>query len=123
MLCGIWPWKTRVGSHSSVAWYVVLWFKTAKGRNLCQLFLNSPVDALRCALTDACVRSNSPIVWACFVVACLSSMFRTAATSSVTWEVNCVPISVMIVVGRYVCLHKISMITFATAGAVILVTG
>ena len=41
----------------------------------------------------------------------------------VTWALNCVPKSVIIVVGRYVCLQRISIITRATAEAVIRVAG
>ena len=58
-----------------------------------------------------------------FFVTCLSSIFKTAASSFVTCELNWVPISVMTVIGKYVCLHEEYMIFLAIAGAVIHVTG
>ena len=81
MLCGMRLWNTREGSQPSEAWYVVLWFNTVDGKNLCQLCRNSPVAALSCVFTEAWVLSRRPIVWACFIVACLSSTPRTAVTS------------------------------------------
>ena len=101
----------------------MLWFSTANGRNLCQLCRNSPVAALSWVLTEACVLSRSPIVRACFIVACFSSAPRTAVTSWVTWALNCVPRSVMIVVGRNVCFYNMFIITLATDVAVMRVTG
>ena len=48
----------------------------------------------------ACVLSSMPIVWACFVVAVFSLIPRSCITSFVVADVNCEPLSEIIVVGR-----------------------
>ena len=47
-----------------------------------------------CVLLDAYARSNSPIVRAWFVVACSSCVYSVAARSSVTCELNWLPVAV-----------------------------
>ena len=63
------------------------------------------------------------MVWACSIVACLGSIPRTAATSCVTWALDYVSSPVTIVVGRYVCLHYMFIITRSTTLAVMRATG
>ena len=69
------------------------------GRNLCHIDLRSPVMILRLVLRLACVLSKIPIVWACLVVAVSSLMPNVRMTSLMIVDVNCVPLSVIIVVG------------------------
>ena len=64
-----------------------------------------------------------PIVCACFVVAWRNCTDSIDATSASTCEMNADPLSEISVVGKYVCLHIMSMMTFATVGAFAFVTG
>ena len=72
---------------------------------------------LRLFFSDACDRSSIPIVCSGFIVACCSVIPRTSGTALTTWDKNTDLLSEMIVVGRYVCLVKMLIISLATVSA------
>ena len=70
----------------------------------------------------ACAPSGTPIVCACFVVACFKFMPSVSATSCITWETRTLPLSFITSVGKWACLVIMSIMTFAVFTAVELET-
>ena len=83
------------------------------GTNWSHIVRRSPVEVLSASFSDARQRSKMPIVFAFFVVACLSWIPRTRVASAITTDLICVPLSDMIAVGRYV--WRVMMLTRALA--------
>ena len=81
------------------------------GKYLCHRSRCSPHAILRFVSSEAYVRSNFPIVCGCLVVAHLSVIPETCKISARIVDVNAVPLSVMSVVGKCVCLVMMSMIS------------
>ena len=100
ILCGTLPWNTRLGSHSILEWYIVLYFRIAMGKYLCHCFLYSADAVFKTVLIVAWAHSRTPIICACFVVACFKLMPNLSATSCITWETKTLPLSVLIRVGK-----------------------
>ena len=70
------------------------------GKYLCHCFLYSPDAIFKEVLIVAWARSRTPIVCACFVVACFKFLPNISATSCITWETKTLPFSVIISVGK-----------------------
>ena len=96
---------------------------TANGRYLCHCRRYSPDAIFKLVLSDACVLSNLPIVCGCFVVAHLRVMPIICVISAMILDVNAVPLSVIMVVGKKECLVMISINALATFVAVASVSG
>ena len=82
----------------------------ASGKHLCHCLRFSPEDIFSDVFIVACVLSNTPIVYACFVVAGPSVTPRTSAISCIRLETKTEPSSVVITVGKYACFLMLSMI-------------
>ena len=67
---------------------------------LCHCFLYSPGANFKEVLIVAWALSRTPIVCACFVVACFNFMFNISATSCITWETKTLPLSGIMSVGK-----------------------
>ena len=93
------------------------------GKYLCKCFLYSPDAIFKEVLIVAWARSKTPIVLACFVVACFKLMPNISATSCITWEMKTLPLSVIMRVSKQACLVKMSIVTLAVFTAVGLDTG
>ena len=70
------------------------------GRYLCPCFLYSPDAIFKEVLIVAWACSRTPMVCACFVVACFEFMPKISATSCITWETKTLPLSVIMSVGK-----------------------
>ena len=66
----------------------------------CHCFLYSPDAIFKEVLIVAWALSRTPMVCACFVVACFEFMASFSAISCITWETKTLPLSVMISVGK-----------------------
>ena len=93
------------------------------GKYLCHCFLYSPVAIFKEVLIVAWARSRTPMVCACFVVACFKFMPSISATSCTTWEIKTLLLSVIMSVGQKACLVIMSNMTSAVFTAVGLETG
>ena len=93
------------------------------GKYLCHCFLYSPDAISKEVLTVAWARSRTPIVCACFVVACFKFMPNILATSCITSETKKHPLPVIMSAGKLACLVIMSLMTVAVFTAVGLETG
>ena len=90
---------------------------------LCHCFLYSPDAIFKEVLIVAWARSRTPMVWAGFVVAFFKFMPSISATSCIIWETKTLPLCVLITLGKWACLVRLSFVTFAVFTAVGLETG
>ena len=67
---------------------------------LCHCFLYAPDAFFKEVSIVAWARSRTPMVCACFVVACFKLMLNISATSYITWETKKLPLSVIMNVGK-----------------------
>ena len=70
------------------------------GKYLCLCFLYSPDAFFKEVVIVAWAPSRTPMVCACFVVACFKSMPNIPTTSCITWETKTLPLSVILSVGK-----------------------
>ena len=70
------------------------------GKYLCHCFLYSPDAIFKEVLIVAWACSRTPIVCACFVVACFKFTPNISSTSCITWETKTLPLSVIMSVGK-----------------------
>ena len=87
------------------------------GKYLCHCFLYSPDAIFKEVLIVAWARSTTPMICACFVVACFKFMPNIWANSCITWETKTLPLSVIMSV------VMMSIMNFAVLTAVGLETG
>ena len=93
------------------------------GKYLCHCFLYPPDAIFKEVLFVAWALSKTPMVCACFVVACSRFMPSISATSCITWETKTLLFSVMMSIGKWACLAILSIMTFAVFTAMGLETG
>ena len=74
-----------------------------------------PVLTFNACMIDTGVRSNMPIVCACFVMACFKKYPGRRVVSLITWDVDAVRLSERSVVGKEACLVMMLKLTLAIA--------
>ena len=70
------------------------------GNYLSHCFLYSPDAILKEVLNMAWARSGTPIICACFAVACFKFMQSLSATSCIPWEAKTLLLSIIMSVGK-----------------------
>ena len=107
------PWNTRRGSHPVLVWQDMVKFRTAFLTLLCHNDLRLLLRILFAIVSEISVRSSTPIVCSCLVVACSMLVPRTSAASLITWDTKADALPQMIVIGKYACLVNVIFMTLA----------
>ena len=82
------------------------------GKFLCHCFLYLPDAILREVSIVAWARPRTPIICACFVVACFRFMPSISSISFITLEMKTLYLSVKMSVRKWACLVMMSILTF-----------
>ena len=85
---------------------------------MCHFLRSFPEDIFNEVFILTCVLPETPIICACFAVTWRIVIFRTSATSFITFRTKTETLSVFIEIGRFACLVLMLMISFAVLMAV-----